>query len=149
MKFNAKLTALVFAVAAVAPLAAQADVPGEHPAYMHALSDLRAARWLIDHHPPSYAQGADEAAAVRQIDDAIRDLKQAAIDDGKDVYFHPPVDERPDMPGRLHGAVDALKKARADIDREEDNGWARGLRNRSIQHIDDALHHVRRAIHEE
>jgi hypothetical protein len=28
------------------PFAAHADIPGDHPYYMHALSDLRAARWI-------------------------------------------------------------------------------------------------------
>jgi hypothetical protein len=35
---------------AVAPAAVQAQVPGPHPAYLHSLSDLRAAlsgRWLF------------------------------------------------------------------------------------------------------
>lgn len=148
MKLLARLGALLLALAVLVPLSASADAPGEHPAYMHALSDLRAARWLIDHHPPNWSQGGDEAEAVHQIDEAIRELREAAFDDGKDLNFHPAVDERPDQPGRLHGALDALRRARADVSREEDNGYARGLRNRSIGHIDAAINHVRRAIHE-
>lgn len=135
-------------LAALGPLAAHADVPGDHPAYLHALSDLRAARWLITHKPGDWQQTEDEVAAVRQIDAAIHDIKEAAIDDGKDPNWHPVVDERPDQPGRLHEALDMLRRARADVAKEEDNGWARGLRNRSIKHMDDAIHAVRHAIHE-
>ncbi len=131
------------------PLAASADMPGDHPAYIHALSDLRAARWLIQHRPSDWVQTMDEQRAVGEIDAAIRDLKEAAYDDGKDLEYHPQVDERRDQPGRLHEALDILKRAHADVAREEDNAYARGLRNRSLQHMDVAIHAIRRAIHDE
>ena len=31
---------------------AMAQLPGRHPHYIHALSDLRAAQWQIDHRRP-------------------------------------------------------------------------------------------------
>lgn len=127
---------------------ALADTPGDHPAYLHALSDLRGARWMIDHRPGDWAQSEDERFAVQQIDTAIAELKQASFDDGKNLNDHPPIDERPDHPGRLHAAMDFLHRARSDIEREEDNRYARGLRNRSIHHIDDAIHAVGRTLHE-
>ncbi|MEH2129414.1 MAG: hypothetical protein V7K86_01855, partial [Nostoc sp.] len=30
---------------------AYADLPGKHPYYLHALTDLRTARWLLEHRP--------------------------------------------------------------------------------------------------
>src|ERR1039458_8913850 len=58
----------------------------EHPSYLHALSDLRAARWLIEHRPEtSWQKTMDEDEAVRQIDEAINKIKRAAIDDHKDI----------------------------------------------------------------
>ena len=33
------------------PLFANADLPGKHPYYLHALSDLRTARWMLEHRP--------------------------------------------------------------------------------------------------
>lgn len=33
----------------VLPLSACADLPGMHPGYLHALTDLRAARWNLEH----------------------------------------------------------------------------------------------------
>lgn len=122
--------------------------PPHHPAYLLALSDLRAARWLIEHRPGDWVQTADEAEAVRQIDAAIRDIKEAAIDDGKNIDYHPSVDERPDHRGRLHEAIEYLRKARSDVAREEDNAFARGLRNRSIEHIDGAIGSVRRVFND-
>jgi hypothetical protein len=123
-----------------------APPPAHHPAYLHALSDLRAARWCIEHRPGDWAQSADEQESVRQIDAAIGDIKQAALDDGKNIADHPPVDEYPDHRGRIHEAVKFLQKARADIAREEDNAWANGLRDRAIGHIDGAIHAARRVF---
>jgi hypothetical protein len=118
------------------------------PAYLHALSDLRAARWLIEHRPGNWAQTADEVVAVRQIDAGIADLKQAAYNDGKNPGDHPPLDEHPDHAGRIHEALEYLRKARADISSEEDNGAAQGWRNRAIGHIDAAINAARRVFHE-
>jgi hypothetical protein len=112
---------------------------GAHPAYLHALSDLRAARWLIEHRPGDWAQAADERESVRHIDVAISELNRAAIDDGKNINYHPAVDEHPDHRGRIREALQYLRKARADISREEDNAYANGLRDRAIGHIDGAI----------
>lgn len=119
-----------------------------HPAYLHALSDLRTARWLIDHRPGNWAQTADEAEAIRQIDASIGDLKQAAYNDGKNLHDHPPVDELPDHRGRIHEALQYLRKARADISSEEDNANAQGWRNRAIGHIDAAIAAARRVFND-
>jgi hypothetical protein len=120
---------------------------GEHPYYLHALSDLRAARWMIEHRPGNWQQTTDEVEAVRQIDAAISEIKKASIDDGKNLADHPAVDERNEHDGRLHVAVDYLKKARQDIGQDEDNRFAQGLQERAYLHIDNAISAVRKAIH--
>jgi hypothetical protein len=120
--------------------------PAHHPAYLHALSDLRAARWLIEHRPGDWQQSADEAEAVRRIDAAINDIKQASIDDGKNLADHPPLDERPDHRSRIHEALEYLRKARADISGAENNGFANGLRDRAIGHIDGAIGATKRVF---
>jgi hypothetical protein len=126
-----------------------AQAPARHPAYLHALSDLRAARWLIEHRAPGDpAQSVDEGEAVRQIDAAIGDIKQAAMDDGKNLNDRPAVDEHPDRRGRIHQALQILRKARADIAREEDSGFANGLRDRAVGHIDGAIGAARRVLQE-
>jgi hypothetical protein len=119
-----------------------------HPAYLHALSDLRSARWLIEHRPGDWAQTNDEVEAVRQIDAAINDIKQAAIDDGKNLNDRPPTDAHFDNRGRIHEALRLLRKARADVAREEDNAYAHGLRNRAVGHIDGAIGATRNVFHE-
>ncbi|HTB53297.1 MAG TPA: hypothetical protein VK718_11050 [Ferruginibacter sp.] len=119
-----------------------------HPYYLHALSDLRAARWMIEHRPGNWAQTNDEMEAVKQINAAIGEIKKASIDDGKDIDDHPKVDERNDHDGRLHEAVDFLKKAREDISHDEDNVFAQGLQGRAYMHIDKAIDATKRAIHQ-
>jgi hypothetical protein len=119
----------------------------DHPYYLHALSDLRAARWMIEHRPGNWEQTTDEMEAVRQIDAAIGEIKKAAIDDGKNLGDHPPVDEANEHNGRLHVSVDFLKKARQDIGHDEDNIFAEGLQARAYNHIDAAIVAVKRAIH--
>jgi hypothetical protein len=120
--------------------------PADHPYYLHALSDLRAARWMIEHRPGNWVQSMDEQEAVRRIDKAIGEIKKASIDDGKNLGDHPPVDEHPDHNGRLHDALDFLRKARQDISHDEDNRFAQGLQARAYDHIDGAINAVKRAI---
>jgi hypothetical protein len=128
------------------PFAANADLPGKHPFYLHALSDLRAARWLIEHRPGDAAVSGQEDVAVEEIDKAIGEIKHAAIDDGKDIHDHPPVQGPNDRPGRLHKALEILHKVHNDVAREEDDPMTRGLRDRAVSHIDGAMHATEHAI---
>ncbi len=123
-------------------------VPQEkHPAYLHALADLRSARWLIEHRPGDWQQTISEMNAVKEINAAINDIKKAAVDDGKDINSHPQVDENPDHIGRLHDAVEFLRKAESDVTKEEDNAAAEGLKERSARHISEAIKLTQMAMH--
>ena len=133
---------------ALIPLGALADMPGMHPFYLHALTDLRSARWLIEHRPGDAAVSGDEDVAITRIDEAINEIKKAAIDDGKDIKDHPPVDATLDHKGRLHRAEELLKKVHSDIAREEDDPLTKGLRDRAVHHVDEALHATNKAIHD-
>lgn len=131
---------LPLALLGLAPLAANAQMaPGRHPGYLHALSDLRAARWFLSHqHGDSIVSG-DEDFAIAETDAAIREIMRASIDDGKNIYEHPPVDIN-EHGSRLLKAIDTLKKAHADIDGEEDSPEGRSLRLKAFAHIDRAIH---------
>jgi len=147
MKFIAKIAVavafLAFALAfGVGPAAAQ----GKHPAYLHALTDLRAARAHLDRHDGGELRH-EEKETIKQINAAIDEIKKAAIEDGKDLDDHPPVDAGLDYPGRLHRARQLLEKAHQDISHEEDNSFAQGLQQRAFEHIDKATHEVDEAIH--
>jgi hypothetical protein len=113
--------------------------PGVHPHYLAALSDLRNARANLEKKGGDRAMKWDEREAIGAIDRAIKNIKEAAIDDGRNLADHPPIDAKEPRNGRLHKALDALRAARADIDREEDNAFARGLRGRASHDIDEAI----------
>jgi hypothetical protein len=142
-----KKSILSMLIVAVAMMTSASAFAGDHPAYLKALADLRAARWLIDHRPAKdWVQSADEAAAVRAIDAAIKEIRGAAIDDHKDINDHMGAQEVNDRAGRLRAAVDLLRKTRADIAQREDDKFAQGLRNRAFVHIDEAIRSTEKAI---
>ena len=130
--------AALLAILAIAgkPASAQ-QVPGPHPAYLHALSDLRLARAYLDQiaWPPVQR---DEEHAIREIDAAIGEIKQASIDDGKNLQDHPPIDVNMRPDGRFRKALELLDKAHNDTARAEDVPQARGMRDRAVHHIDQA-----------
>jgi hypothetical protein len=141
------LVHVFFAALALAlPLTAQADQPGNHPAYLHALSDLRVARASLEKRPGDREVKWDEKIAINEIDAAINEIKKASIDDGKNLSDHPPVDFTKDYWARLHNASDALRSAHGDVKQEEDNDYTRGLQRRALQHIDGAQNFVDQAL---
>lgn len=124
----------------LAPLSAMAQMlPGKHPGYLHALTDLRAARWFLYHQPGDSRVSGDEDVGITETDAAINEIKRASIDDGKDINDHPAVDIK-EHGSRLLKAIETLKKAHADVSGEEDNPDVRELRHRALEHIDRALH---------
>jgi hypothetical protein len=128
------------------PFTANADMPGKHPYYLHALSDLRAARWMLEHRPGDVAVSANEDVGITEIDKAIGEIKRAAIDDGKNIQDHPPADLPNDRPGRLHKALDLLREVHSEVNREEDDPMTRGLRDRALHHIDEAIRATEGAV---
>jgi hypothetical protein len=147
MKNLSKLFFAIFAVLLFVPayVSANPAPQREHPAYLHALTDLRDARAHLERHDGGELRD-QEKKAIHEIDDAIAEIKHASIDDGKDINDHAPVDARMDWPGRLHRAVELLNKAHNDVAQEEDNGRAQGLQQRALEHIDKAHRHVEEAI---
>ena len=140
--------ALVFVAALAAlPLAARADQPGKHPAYLHALTDLRTARWELEKRGGDAQVKWDEKEAVGQIDAAIGEIKKAAIDDGKNLADHPKEDAgKLDRKARLHDALRLLEKAEKDIKEKEDNSFAEGLQDRALKHIGMAILRTKEGI---
>ncbi len=132
-------------VTAAAPMTMQAEVPGPHPAYLHALSDLRAARHYLNDGWAWAPVKHDDDVAIREIDAAIDELKQAAIDDGKGLNdpFH--MDTHLSPHDRFRKANELLLAAHNDIAHAEDVPQARGLRDRASMHIDKAHSVVDRA----
>jgi hypothetical protein len=147
MRRNTKLifsAIIALAIAGIAGTASAAPAP-QHPAYLRALSDLRDARANLSR-PNGGALERQEQDAIAEIDRAIGEIKAAAIDDGKNIEDHVPVDPHMPWGGRLHKALNLLDKAHNDVDRAEEDPAARGLKHRALDHIDRAHHHVEEAI---
>ena len=148
-KLSTPLLAALALCASFASLSAcAADLPGKHPAYLHALTDLRAARWNLEHRPGDAAVSSQEDVAIVETESAIEEAKVAAMEDGKNVEEEPQEDAHLDRPGRLHHALEMLQKAKNDVAREEDNPETRNLRNRIVEHTDLALEATKHAIHD-
>jgi len=136
---NLRSMILLAGIAVAAPAAMQAQqVPGPHPAYLHALSDLRAARHYLNDGWAWEAVRRDDNAAVGEIDAAIREIKHAAIDDGKGDADPFPIDRHLSPHDRFRKANELLNAAHHDLDHAEDVPESRGLRDRAIGHIDEA-----------
>jgi hypothetical protein len=146
MKTLTKIAVIAAAIAFLLPFASQdVHAQGKHPAYLHALADLRDARAYLQR-PDGGALRAEESAAIADINHAIDEIKKAAIDDGKNPDDHLPIDGHLGWTGRLHKARELLDKAHHDVTEEEDNPAAQGLQGRVITHVDRAHHHVDEAI---
>ena len=141
-----KLSATAALLSILLPLAAHADLPGDHPAYLHALTDLRTARWNLGHRSGDAAVSTQEDIAITEIDRAIGEVKKAAREDRKNLNDHPQEDANLDHPGRLHHAIELLEKAHGDLDHEEDNPEVRGLKRRALDHVDRAIEAAKHAI---
>ena len=129
----------------VAPPAPPA--PAAHPAYLHAHADLRNARFNLERKGGDAAMRWDEHVAIEAIDHALAEIKRAAIDDGKDLSEHEPVDAREPRRGRLRKALAALQAALSeDVNQEEDNAFAAGLKARAVHHISEAIHLTEQGI---
>jgi hypothetical protein len=146
MKTLTRMALIAVAIAFLLPVASpNAGAQGKHPAYLHALSDLRDARAYLQR-PDGGPLHAEESAAIAEINHAIDEIKRAAIDDGKNIDDRVHIDAHLGWTGRLHKSRELLDKAHHDVTEEEDNPAAQGLQGRVIMHIDRAHHHVDEAI---
>lgn len=124
---------------------APAPMPAIHPSYLRAISDLRYARALLyreDWRPVMR----DQRAAVEEIDHAIGEAKNAAIDDGKNPNDHPPIDRGFGWEGRFRKAMELLTSAERDLSEPETNGAAAAWRNASLSNVRNAKRFVEKAM---
>jgi hypothetical protein len=150
MNFSLRTLAATLAVG-VGILAAQpamADVPGPHPGYVHALNDLRYAHWLL-HFPAEWNVTEHERAATGFVDRAVGDIRQAGIDDGKDVGAQMPVDASLSHRDRLVRALTSLQSAHRDINGWESDPYARGPRAAADGDLDAAIAQVHAALRDQ
>ncbi len=148
--YSLKIRVCVLLAGAALLCSSQAAFAGwfeKHPGYMHAISDLRDARALLEQPNPGNVRW-DQSKAIGEIDACINDLKRAALNDGKNLGDRPLPDLTIDLRGRLHKALDLLQKGRKDMDKEEDDRANTGLQLRASNHVDRAIEFVQKAIHD-
>ena len=122
-----------------------APPPAIHPRYLSALSDLRYARALL-WRPDFREVMHDQRAAIDEIDYAIAEAKRAAIDDGKNIDDHPPVDARIGWEGRFRKAMELLDHAVGDLSFTETNMAAAPWRDAARAHVERARAFVEKAM---
>jgi hypothetical protein len=144
-RFLLFLPLLLAAIAFVPNETYAQQVPGPHPAYLHALSDLRLARAFLSDGWAWEPVRREDNHAIEEIDRAIYEIKQAAIDDGKNLGDHPPIDVHLGWHDRFAKANELLGRAHHDLEHAEDVPQSRGLRDRALMHIDEAHNTVDRA----
>jgi hypothetical protein len=138
MQISKRVTGAALALLTILFLAQATPVQAQGPAYLHALSDLRSARAYLQYDArPAWA--GHRQHAIEQIDKAIGEIKIAAIDDGKNPWHTPPPQSGGSEGWAVHSAVKLLREARGDVDHGMDRPENRGLRERSVEHIDKAL----------
>jgi hypothetical protein len=135
---NTHLVSNQIMAGAAAEVATPAPAPsGAHPAYLHALSDLRLARaLLLGWTNPLIMIPLHEAATETEA--AIREIIDAAISDGKNIDDHPPIDAALANRDRLVRSLELLNKAYSDIDQKETNPADMALRSKALGHISKA-----------
>jgi hypothetical protein len=112
---------------------------------LSAISDLRYARALL-YRPDWRDIMRDQRAAVDEIDHAINEAKRAAIDDGKNIDDHPPIDRGLGWEGRFRKAMEMLDAANRDLSFEEDNRNAAAWRGAAMRNVQNAKDYVARAM---
>ena len=132
------LAATPLVIAAMLPGWAGAQVPGRHPPYLHALTDLHDARYYLSHRsgPPL---APPERRAIAEINRTMRLIQRAAYGDGKNLAFHPAEDLPPPQVPRLARVSQLLRRARADIGAPEDNPNVWRFRYNAAIHLDRAI----------
>ena len=122
------------------------EMPGTHPSYLHAVTELQTAQWLIVHRRGSAIVEGFETAALQNIAKAISDTRNAAMIDGKNLGSSPPSNTMSHESRRMWLARDNLVQARYDLTRLEENPSAFGARDMVVQDVDQALSAVQQAI---
>lgn len=123
----------------------RADMPGQHPTYMHAWADLEEARARLDKLAANERREAEESNAIGKIDAAIEGIKRAASGDGKDLSKRQSVDARlEEGGGRYLKVQQLLESALRNASAREDNPRTRDLQAQIVSDIKEAHHIVER-----
>jgi hypothetical protein len=114
-----------------------AQIPGPHPEYLHAIRNLRQARELLHTNFGEPKHIAAASAALPEINAAISDLKSASHIDEKNLEAVPPFKSMPPE-GRFHEVMSLLNSAHDDAKKPESDPVAKHFKDQALVHIDKA-----------
>jgi hypothetical protein len=133
-----------FSSFAISSISCHAESSGAHPAYLHALSNLRLMRAYLDRATADERIDDESLIAIDEIDSAIHEINIAAIDDGKNLQDHPPIDLHISRTDRFNRAIEAGNTALNEIKSEDDTSLET-LKHHTIDHIaraDNIIGHI-------
>ena len=145
MRMFKKITTAAFGLSAFLLFALGTPAQAQRPHYLHALSNLREARELLQ---TDYRPGArfERDRAIEEIERAIEEVKAAVRDEGMNPHrTPPPAGGDPFRP--MRSALALLDDARRDIASGTDETGHIGLQMRALRHVDEARHSLERALH--
>jgi hypothetical protein len=139
------LAAAVIALSAFLLFALGTPAQAQRPHYLHALSNLREARSLLQSdNRPGFIGERDRA--IEEIERAIHEVSAAVRDEGRNPHFTPPpAGGDPNRP--MRSALNLLDDARGDIASGTDETGHVGLQMRALRHVDEAREILRHALH--
>ena len=147
MRIFKTLATSVLGLSAFLLFALGTPAQAQHPRYLHALSDLREARELLQmDHRPGFVGARDRA--IEEIDRAIHEVSEAVRDEGRNPHRTPPPQSGGDPNRPLRSALTLLDEARGDIAFGTDESGHIGLQMRALHHVDEAREALRHALHE-
>ena len=123
-----------------------AQMPGPHPEYLHAIRDLRQARGLLQHNFTQSKHVQAATAALPEINAAINDLKSASKLDEKNLGDVPPPATNLDPDGRFHMTAQLLSRAHHAVSQPESDPVAMPYKDRALRHIDAASAAIAQAL---
>lgn len=145
MRIFKQLTAAVFGLLAFLLFAMGTPAQAQHPRYLHALTNLREARELLQTDDRPGFRGARDRA-IEEIERAIHEVSEAVRDEGRNPHHTPPpAGGDPNRP--MRSALNLLDEARRDIASGVDETGHRGLQERALRHIDEARQALEHAMH--
>ena len=146
---NAKIYSLSIAICLFAGVSQakdkRADKHKDHTAGAGIVTELRAARWMLDHWPGNWLQDKQVIVAGKEIDDAVEEMSKAGIGE-ENTEAQLPVDNRADTIGRMREAIDFLAGAREHLTYDQPGRFTKSLRTGTLKHIADATAELNKAI---
>ena len=145
MRFFKTLASAALGLTAFTLLALAVPAQAQHPGYLHALSNLRQARALLQSDNRS-GMREERSRALDEIDRAIQEVRRAVREEGRESRWTPPPATQGDPARPLRSAMTLLDEAHRDVARGVDTSDYRGLQDRALRHIDEAQRSLGRAL---